>query len=218
MIVIALLATLPLSLAHAVAEPQYKEIQLRQITQVPGAATTTGLPTALDTSLLAQITECVPPTSLLAAIPTDIPTPPPALGSFLDVTNPCSISVPQSLSSAFNSYYSAVVSWEKANGDHLSSYASAISSFEASVNTNPACASYSHPTYVAGTTGLGVCTAVTSSQGGSTTGSTTGSSSGSSSSSSSKSSASNNPATSRETTILLMGTFVACFLAAVVAI
>src|SRR5262249_55407496 len=157
------------------------------------------------TSVLAQITECVLPSSLLTVIPTDVPTPPAAIESFLEtITNPCGkISVPQSLSSAFNSYSSAVVSWDKANEHLFSSYLSAISSFEASVSTNPVCASlYSQNTYVTGTTGFGVCTAVTSSQVGSATGST----SGNSSSSSSKSSASNSPATSRETTILLMGT------------
>ena len=78
MIVIALLAALPFSTAHAMAAPQYKEIQLRQITQVPGSAATTVDPAAVATSNfatsnLADITQCIPPSSLFASIPTDVP-------------------------------------------------------------------------------------------------------------------------------------------------
>lgn len=214
-IAIALLAALPLSVAHAVAAPNYKEIQVRQITSVPGAAVTSGNPSAaMPTTNIDDLTQCFLPTSLIMSIPTDVPTPPAALESALTtLTDPCAtLAIPGSLSAAYLSYSSAVVSWAKANEPALSSQAAAISSFEASLSSNPVCASLlpSTSAYTASATGFGVCTAVTTGHGSTAT--------GSSGNSSSKSSASNNPATSRETTILLFGTFLAGCLVAVVAL
>lgn len=214
-IVIALLAALPLSVAHAVQAPQYKEIQLRQVTS------TLGFSAAATTSFADIYTQCLPPSSLFESPPTNSPTLPSAIESFFEtvsITDPCAtLSIPQSLSSDYVSYTSALVSWEKANGPALSSQAAALSSYEASVSANPVCMSLlsSYSTYssafVTPTTGLGVCT---SSHSGAAT--ATGSSSGSGSGNSSKNSASNNPAASRETTMLLVGSLLAGCVAAVV--
>ena len=217
-IAIALLAALPLSVAHAVAGLQYKEIQLRQVTQVPGAAATTNPAAGAVPSSADLFTECIPPSTLYTFSPTNFPTMPSAIESALaTVTDPCgSFSLPQSLSAAWISYSSAAASWAKANEPALSSQDAAISSFEASLKSNPVCASlYPSTSAVTGTTNLGVCTAVSTGAGGSATVSSSGSSS---SGGSSKSSASNNPATSRETTMLVVGTFLAACLAAVVAL
>src|SRR5271156_4584886 len=89
-VAITLLAAVPLVLGHAIEVVKYEEIKIRQLTSIPGAAPT--IPgSAQTTDYSAIISDCLPPSSLLS-FPTNIPTPPADLESYIiTLTNPCGV-------------------------------------------------------------------------------------------------------------------------------
>jgi len=225
-IVAALLAVAPLAAAHAVQVGHFEEIKIRQVSSAAAASTT-------DYSAI--LSECIPPSTLYGAYPTNAPTPPADIESFfatLSVTDVCAaetVAIPGSISADFHSYSSAIYSWYSVNGPIISSIDAALSSFEASASANPVCASFIQPV-TATDTGLGICTSVTTGKAGGTTasashsgsntgsGSATASSAGSTASTSSSSGTSKSAADSllvpRDNTVFLLGTLVAAYVAA----
>jgi hypothetical protein len=204
---LTLLAALSVSFVSAEPIAHFEEIKVRQVS-------------AQTTDYNAILSDCIPPTSILS-IPTAgvAPTVPADIQSFLmTLTDYCAAAtaVPKSLSAEYASYYSAASSWAKINGPAFSSQEAAISKFYASASANPVCAPVLPSAVTAKTTGLGVCTAVTTAKGGSSTASaSSGSGSGSGSGSSSGGSSSSSAAKSGNgvAAVLIGGAF-ASFLAA----
>ncbi|KAK4169916.1 hypothetical protein QBC43DRAFT_365532 [Cladorrhinum sp. PSN259] len=101
--------------------------------------------TEFDDSDLPAPTEVSACLSTLTAVLKDVPTPPAAIVSFAVTqteTDPCSVSIPNSLTSAYSSYSSALQSWFSTKSDSLTNalkvcpgYEDLVSSYEA-----PTCA------------------------------------------------------------------------------
>ncbi|KAF2101505.1 hypothetical protein NA57DRAFT_72945 [Rhizodiscina lignyota] len=170
-IAVAVVAAAPLAAALAADIPVFEELRIQHLV----ARTTTDF---------AALTACIPPSSILEPSFTGLPTPPTALESiYITETDPCALetlSLPKSLSSEYASYSSAILSWYSKNKPEIQSYESVVSSVEASLRNNPTCSQFLAPSItsqVSLTTGLNICTRVTS---GSTSGATSTSGSGSS--------------------------------------
>lgn len=134
-IAIALLAATPPAVAHALKPLRYEDIEIHQVTPLPGGSA--------DTIDLSAFTACTPPSSLFVSIATNVPTLPSDIMSVLR-SNPCAFttgSLASSLSSEWVSYTSAALSWYNINEAAINNQAAALSSFAASVRANPTCAS-----------------------------------------------------------------------------
>ena len=195
---LAVLAAVSVSFVSAEPVARFEEIKVRQVS-------------AQTTDYNAILSDCIPPSSILT-VPTagTIPTAPADIESFLlTVTDYCALStaIPKSLSAEYASYYSAASSWAKVNGPAFSSQESALSKFYSSASANPVCSPILPSAVTAKTSGLGVCTAVTTGKGGSSTASA---SSGSGSSSSGSA-----PKNGNSAAAILVGGVFASFLAAI---
>ena len=82
-------------------------------------------------------------TTALLGLVGSLPTPPPRLASAIlgDNRNPCSVTVPSSLSSSYSSYESEVKSWYSESSDDVSSAFSKCTALSSLASRLPVCAS-----------------------------------------------------------------------------